>query len=35
MLDTIKEGKSADVDVALHVKLKTHASSKQISKKFK
>ena len=30
ILETLKEGKSADVDVALRVKLKTHASLKHI-----
>ena len=31
-LETLKDGKSADVNVALRAKLKTHASEKHVSK---
>ena len=30
-LETLQEGKSADVDVALRAKLKTHAAEKHLS----
>lgn len=30
-LETLQEGKSADVDVALRAKLKTHATEKQLN----